>query len=1186
MYLKRLELVGFKSFANRTELEFVPGVTAVVGPNGSGKSNISDAIRWVLGEQSAKSLRGSKMEDIIFAGSDTRKAVNYCEVALTLDNSQRLLKVDYSEVTISRRVYRSGESEYYINRQSCRLRDIIELFMDTGVGKEAYSIIGQGRIEEILSTKSEDRRGIFEEAASIVKYKARKREAEKKLGDTEGNLVRISDILTEIKDQIEPLQQQARKAQRYLELKEELKHKEIGLYLHHIEQFNSDWQQARQQLGIYNEQQTILASELSGLEAQLTSLRWKLNDQDKDLEQWQVTLLDVSEDVEKTEGKREVLRERKKNASESYHLTLEKRDQLEKRIDELSIQIQLEKDRLTKLTDESTVANKELKENKLLLDEVSKELATDVEQLKNDYIEILNHIASLKNDRRHMDQSVDNSGQKSARLLVQKQEMDHKKNEIQEKKNEALTELREITGALEQCVGAYKEIVNRNKDIQEAKEQTIQQVRKLEQRVESITSKKEFLTDMQASYTGFMQGVKEILKSREKGLVGIHGAVAELVIVSSELETAIEVALGGAMQHVVVENEAVGRKAIQWLKEHKGGRATLLPLDVIRPRKVSAQDVAALSGLEGFVGIASDLVTTEPRYQGILGNLLGTVVITKTLEQANMAARKTGYRYRFVTLEGDVVNPGGSMTGGTVQQKSVNLLGRSRQLEEMEKELTTVLVEKEQYKAKLSGLEEELSSFLTQQEDLRQRGEELRLNEQKLKGRLNECDTEDRILSDRMASLEQEIQSLTQEKEESHNKRLTLIEQLGKAEGEEKQLKEKITNIESHRAKLQASKEDYSKRMTDLMVKAAEIRKQQEAVQATILRVEQERSSQQVDLESTTDYLNSLHDVRQGSAETEQELDHKILELRQLKEETGNKIGQVKEQRTATTEQIDKLDGDSRILRKRVKELEERLHKEELKAERCETQLDHLLLKLTEEYGYYYETAKEIYPLPAEPKKTEEQVNQLKAEIHALGMVNMGSIEEYERQSERLQFLSGQMSDLQEAKETLYQVIREIDQEMSRRFLETFEAIREQFQQVFTQLFVGGHADLVLSNPQELLSTGVEIVAQPPGKKLQNLALLSGGEKALTAIALLFAILKVKPVPFCVLDEVEAALDDANVYRFADYLREFSGQTQFICVTHRKGTMEGADVLYGVTMEEQGVSKLVSVKLEDKSLVS
>lgn len=1186
MFLKRLELIGFKSFANRTELEFVPGITAVVGPNGSGKSNISDSIRWVLGEQSAKSLRGSKMEDIIFAGSDTRKPVNYCEVSLTLDNSDHTLKIDYSEVTISRRVYRSGESEYSINKRSCRLRDIIELFMDTGVGKEAYSIIGQGRIEEILSTKSEDRRGIFEEAAGIVKYKARKKEAEKKLEETEANLVRITDIISEISDQIQPLKEQAERAQHFLNLKEELKEQEVGLYIHQIDQLNQAWKEAKEQAAKLKEEHVVQSSELSALDAELSSWRWKMNEQDKELEESQLLLLHVSEEAEKTEGKREVLRERKKNVKENHQITTDKITQLEVRMQELIKQRDQEEKRKTELASEYEIIQRELRQQESLLAAVTKGLELDAEQLKADYIELLNQIASAKNDLRHVEHTGETISKKQIKLQEQKVELGQQAVQMEGKRRQLEQELREASESIESCLQAYKDSLALHKQKQTSRDELSFDLRKLEQKLESLSSRRDVLQEMQSAFTGFMQGVKEILKAREKGFSGIRGAIAELLSVPPQYETAVEVALGGALQHVVVDDESAGRKAIQWLKEHRMGRATFLPLDVIRSRRISSQDESQLRHLQGFVGVASDLVQCDARYRSIKENLLGSVIVTETLEQANQSARKMGYRFRFVTLEGDVVNPGGSMTGGMVQQKSTNLLGRNRQLEELEQEIIQVLAKKEKLADQLQDSENELRSIASKQEAIRQSGEENRLREQEVKGRCNQFKSENQNTKDRLQLVEQEFHATQEDQRVNQQKLEQLNLQLKKWSDEESELKLAITNAEVHRSKLQNSKDVHASNITDLKVKAAELRKQQEAFQSIILRVEEEHTSIHDEWKTASAYLQTLVNMMEGNLGNEEQLEKVILDLRHKKEEIASKLLLLKQSRSDTIKHTDQLESDAKLNRKQIKDVEDRLYKEELKVNRYDVELDSLLHKLHEEYSLSYELAKDSFNIPEDAKKTGEQVSELKRNIQALGVVNIGAIEEYERQSERMDFLSGQSKDLDEAKQTLYQVIKDINDEMSRRFMETFEQIRGEFQQVFTHLFVGGRADLQLSDPAQVLTTGIDIVAQPPGKKLQNLTLLSGGEKALTAIALLFAILRVKPVPFCVLDEVEAALDDANVYRFAEYLREFSGQTQFICVTHRKGTMEGADVLYGVTMQEFGVSKLVSVKLEDKAFVT
>lgn len=1182
MHLKRLELIGFKSFANRTELEFVPGVTAVVGPNGSGKSNISDAMRWVLGEQSAKSLRGSKMEDIIFAGSDSRKPVNFCEVSLTLDNSDHALKIDYSEVTITRRVYRSGDSEYFINKQSCRLKDIIELFMDTGVGKEAYSIIGQGRIEEILSTKSEDRRGIFEEAAGIVKYKARKKDAEKKLMETEANLTRIDDILTELASQMEHLQEQANKAKNYLAYKEDLKLTEISLFIYLIEEINKSWNESKKQLVGYREGHAVLLAELSQMDAALSSWRWKMNDLDKKLESDQENLLAVSEETEKMEGKRELFRERKKNAKENYQVTEQKKNALKIRSQELQTKLMEEQNQFSLLNQEYTKIQQRLKEFEDQLSKVTKDLAVDVEQLKTDYIDLLNRIASAKNDIRHLEQTIISSEQREIRLKEQQDELLRHQKNIAERKSTIQRELSKVSQMLVHYVDSYKQGAEKIKLFQSNKEEHRISLQKLEQKIGTYTSKRDVLVEMQADYSGFMQGVKEILKAREKGLQGIHGAVAELITVPKDLETAMEVALGGAMQHVVVENEVAGRGAIQWLKQNHLGRATFLPLDVMRARKLTSNEESRLQETEGYIGIASDLIKSDEKYRKIVENLLGSVIVMKNLEYANQAARKSAYRYRFVTMEGDIVNPGGSMTGGAIQKKNSNLLGRTRQIDELEREISHCNQEKAYLIESLKEIEAQWTRISQNQDELRQLGEDARLKEQELKGRDEHLESESRNYSDRLNVVVHDLAQVTEEYQSAQNQHESLKGALAKWVDEEQNLKMKIEGMDAHRLELQANKEEYQSQITELRIRSAELKKQQEAVIGLIERTKQDLSITEEEHQSAASYSDTLREMLEGNGNFEEELEQEISNLRAKKEKMGLQIGSLKKERLSCLKQIEALEVESKDRRKQIKLAEEKLHKEELKTNRCEVELDNLLQKLQEEYELSYDAAKETYSKSSDPTETKNNVATLKSNIQALGTVNIGSIEEYERQEERLQFLTSQSKDLTEAKQMLYHVISEIDAEMSKRFMETFEQIRVHFQQVFMHLFAGGRADLQLTDPESMLSTGIEIVAQPPGKKLQNLALLSGGEKALTAIALLFAILRIKPVPFCVLDEVEAALDDANVYRFADYLQEFSEQTQFICVTHRKGTMEGADVLYGVTMEESGVSKLVSVKLEDK----
>ncbi|MCR8939112.1 chromosome segregation protein SMC [Brevibacillus laterosporus] len=1181
MYLKRLELIGFKSFADRTELEFVPGVTAVVGPNGSGKSNVSDAIRWVLGEQSAKSLRGSKMEDIIFAGSDTRKPVNFAEVSLTLDNSDGSLDTEYSEVTVTRRVYRSGDSDYSINKRSCRLKDIMELFMDTGVGKEAYSIIGQGRIEEILSTKSEDRRGIFEEAAGIVKYKTRKREAGKKLDETTQNLVRIYDIRSEVEEQVGPLQEQAEKAKTYKGLHEKLIQHEVALYVQQIEQTHAKWEETKRQSADFENQLAKRTAQAGQQEAELEQARYKVNQIDESIEELQQVLLTVSEEAEKVEGRREVLRERKRNLEANRKQTMEQMHRLTEKQHALEEELTAEEARREEAKGKMREAEGKLKKAESEFQVVVRGLTDDLEKLKSDYFDKLNEMARLRNDIRHQEQTRDTSKARIERLQVDRDRLVSEESTQLHTGEGHATELATIEQKLNTTLTRFRELMAETRGQEQQIEEAEKEIRRLEQQREATRSRLDLLKEMQHDFAGFQQGVKEILRAREKGMKGIHGAVAELMTVPRKVETAIEVALGGALQNVVVNDEAAGREAITYLKRHNLGRATFLPLSVIRSRSLTSEDERQLRHENGVVGIASRLVSFDEAYRAVVESMLGNVIITETLEQANRVARSCHYRYRVVTLEGDIVNAGGSMTGGAVKKNNANLLGRNRQVEELEGMLDTLHNEMIQKKASIDAVTKTAKQAEEQQEKLREQGEVLRLREQELKGLLQQAELSGKSLRERMAVLDQDMALYQKEMNDAEHKLMELTQQLKGLEEEEHLLTTAIATAETRRKEHMLSKEEMNEQITSLKVLVAQVKQEHASRIEQVERLREQRTLLTKEWEEANQALMDLHSLDDNNDSFFGELDEKITELRQDKDRVANLISERRGDRASLFAKQEQLELEVKEIRKQVKALEEKLHAEEVKGNRYEVELDHLLNKLSEEYELSFDLAKQKYPPLGEIAEQQVVVNGLKKQIAALGTVHLGAIEEFDRLAERLDFLRKQEEDLIEAKEMLYQVIAEMDTEMSRRFQQTFDEIRVQFQDVFVQLFGGGRADLLLSQPDRLLETGIDIVAQPPGKKLQNLALLSGGERALTAMALLFAILRVKPVPFCVLDEVEAALDEANVSRFAEYMHHFSGETQFICVTHRKGTMESADVLYGITMQEGGVSKLVSVKLEE-----
>ncbi|WP_152392428.1 chromosome segregation protein SMC [Paenibacillus guangzhouensis] len=1187
MFLKRIELQGFKSFADKTELEFVQGITAVVGPNGSGKSNISDGIRWVLGEQSAKSLRGGKMEDIIFAGSDARKAVNYGEVSLTLDNTDQALPLDFNEVTVTRRVHRSGESEYLINKQACRLKDITELFMDTGIGKEAYSIIGQGRIEEILSTRSEDRRGIFEEASGIVKYKSRKRDAQRKLDETEQNLLRIHDLVSELEDQIEPLREQSTKAIHYKELRGQLKSKEISMYVYQIEQIHQSWQEANTKMTKLTQEQLELSTIVSQHDAGLEKHRIEMRKLEEELEGLQQALLQYSEEFEKCEGYGEVLKERHKNLKHNEGQLNQSLEMHERRMQEKETEENACKTKLDEIEAKQGELRARLTEEESRLVGVTGGASIDTEEsLKGQLLDVMNQMAQLRNEIRYIDQQsetlgrrLERMGDEEAKLKEQKAQFDESMRVIEQK----LVETAELVESLRNQFIAESD---RLREVQHLLDEAQSTARRWEQKLDSLVSRRDTMKELQDDYDGFMIGVREVLKaSRNGSLHGVHGAIAELITVPEKVETAMETALGASMQHIVMENEALAREAISFLKRRQLGRATFLPLDVIRPRSLSDSDRKLLSSAEGFVGIGVDLIQFDRKYSNMIGSLLGNVVISETLEQANKIAAKCQYRFRVVTLEGDVVNAGGSMTGGSVHKKNTSLLGRNRQIEQLEAEIKETEAQLTKLQAGVKDMKQESNTLQQRLEKLREQRDSKRMEEQRLQAEQKQLEHESRHVNEQLSVITQEGDGYTKESNEFVSGREAAVRKLEAYQTDEARIQQEIQTAESMRKMNESAKEELQSQLTDLKVQAGKWDQEKFSLQEQLRRVRDEKAAYVRDLASAKE---SIAQIQKDYEVYERERVKQIEDLNHFKlqkEKTAEQIDFKRADRAEWVRKLELEESETKEQRTALRNVEEQLRHTEIQVNRLDVELDNILKKLSEEYELSFELAKHRYPVPEDVLGTQQEVRDLKRQITALGDVNLGAIEEFERVNERFTFLNEQKDDLIEAKTTLYEVIREMDDEMGRRFRATFDAIRKEFVIVFSKLFGGGRADLVLIDPDRILDTGIDIVAQPPGKKLQNLQLLSGGERALTAMALLFAILQVKPVPFCVLDEVEAALDEANVTRFAQYLREFSEQTQFIVVTHRKGTMEEADVLYGVTMEEGGVSKLVSVKLEDDDAI-
>ncbi|MEC5422723.1 chromosome segregation protein SMC [Virgibacillus sp. C22-A2] len=1186
MYLKRLESVGFKSFAERIKVEFVPGVTAVVGPNGSGKSNITDAIRWVLGEQSAKSIRGSKMEDIIFQGSDSRKALNVAEVTLVLDNQDQTLPLDFKEVSVTRRVYRSGDSEFYINKQPCRLKDIVDLFMDSGLGREAFSIISQGKVEEILSSKAEERRTIFEEAAGVLKYKQRKKKAEYKLAETQENLNRVEDIIYEIEQQINPLEQQADTAKKYIELKEQLKQQEIAFLIAEIDQLHGEWKALLSKLDQEKMGEINLKTRIQQKEAGLENERQDLQKLDEAIDDLQTRLLTTTQQLEQYEGKKQLLNERTKHFAENREKLESQKRESSVRIGKLHDELIEEKEKLSELQVIKDKTQHDVKQlqGKLAVD--NQTIANKIEDLKSDYIEYLNNQAAKRNEKQSVQQQLQQLFSKKDIQTVKFEDLNKRREEITKNVSQTAENLetqKTICIKKETAIRKLKSEIEEERGLYEESQSKLYQGY---QYIEKLKSKKEMLEEMKEDFQGFFHGVKSVLKARdEKKLVDLHGALIELIEVPKKYITAIETVLGGQAQHIVVDDDQAARNAITWLKQTNNGRATFLPLSSIQERFITKDMLTKINNHPGFIGIAADLVKSSVRHEKAVNHLMGHVVIAKSLKDANDLAKVIMRRYRVVTLEGDVVNPGGSMSGGAQKKTNQSLFTREKDLQEITEKLNEFQVRASAFEKKVN----EQKLLLGQKEKQLEAEEESIISEQQsqqeLTTVLRELETKKNALNDNLAIYDQDKQQFQQDRdqlelrdEQLSNELSNIKDQLIKIQEEIDTLTNKEAAVKENQEQLQTDLHHYQVALAEQEERVKNQREKTNVIQVQLTELQEQYDEYKLDLDELLAFNKS--------EETEEGIDHIIHSNKNEKSALNQTIQQTRSQRLEKTQLMQDKERELKEENKNHQKVMQTIQQTEVQANRLDVELENRLSHLQTEYTITFEKAKKTYEKAEQMEEAESIVKQLKLSIERLGTVNLGAIDEFERISERYTFLSEQKNDLVEAKETMYAVIAEMDEEMQKRFDVTFSQIKEEFTQVFKQLFGGGHAELKLTDPANLLDTGVDIIAQPPGKKLQHLGLLSGGERALTAIALLFAILRVRPVPFCVLDEVEAALDEANVTRFAKYVKLYSKDTQFIVITHRKGTMEEANVLYGVTMQESGVSRLVSVRLEDtKELV-
>jgi chromosome segregation protein len=1181
VYLKRIEIAGFKSFADRTVIEFENGVTAVVGPNGSGKSNITEAIRWVLGEQSAKSLRGGKMPDIIFAGSEGRKALNIAEVTVVLENSDHFLPLDFSEISVTRRYRRTGESDFFINKQACRLKDIHDLFMDSGLGKESFSIISQGKVEAIFNSKPEDRRGIFEEAAGVLKYKQRKKKAEQKLFETEDNLSRVQDIIYELEDQLTPLAAQSEAAKEFLKLKETLTDIDVSLTVTEIEEAKAIWEVKAAELTEIETQLQTASKKIRDAEDELFQLRGKRNKLDEQIETQQQQLLQITEALKQTEGQKDVLLERSKH-------TLQTASEYQQSLAENAEKITRYREELQELREKT--AEKQAERSDLLtaietseeeVEKYSKSSKELLEELRSEYVEVMQEQAGTTNELKYLERQYQQETAKNQQSIEKHEDLKAQMATALADKEQIVADLSVSEQSLAQQRERYakaKQQLDQKQGQLAAKQKEMYQAMN---HVQQVKARQKSLQEIQENYSGFYQGVRSVLKHKEQ-LTGIVGAVAELIEVPKEYTVAIETALGGAAQHVVVETEKDGRAAITFLKQQHSGRATFLPLTTIKPRSVSRAVYDRVAAIPGFMGIASERVQFSEQVSNVVQNLLGVTILAENLESANQLAKAVNYQYRVVSLEGDVMNAGGSMTGGANKRgnqgslfsQTQELQSLTEQLARVEKQLTANEKEVQQLTTEVQQLNEEL-------EQLRSAGESSRLKQQELENKLaNQEETITRLTKEQRI-FEFEARELHQFLTEYQVRKEALTEQQQELEATKARLDQEMKQVDQEASQMETLRAEAFERFNQVQADKAVVTEQ-------LAHLTEQTAEKQAQLDellaretSLKQQLQQLNDNSSDHQVTEESLAIKLEQLAEKKEQLQTSVQEAKQTRQQLQEQVDQIDASLAEDNKQQQHLLSEQTQIEVEKNRSEIKLDNSLQYLQEEYSLTFERASADYHLTMEQAQAKIEVKRLKREIERLGPVNLNAIEQYEQVNERHEFLVSQRDDLLDAKEQLFETMGEMDEEVKTRFSEVFEAIRAQFKVVFPNMFGGGRAELILTNPEDLLNTGVEIEAQPPGKKLQNLSLLSGGERALTAIALLFSIIRVRPVPFCVLDEVEAALDDANVSRFGHYLSEFEDDTQFIVVTHRKGTMEAADVLYGVTMQESGVSKIVSVRLED-----
>ncbi len=1185
MYLKSIEIHGFKSFANRIKLDFHNGITGIVGPNGSGKSNVADAVRWVLGEQRARQLRGGSMQDVIFSGTELRKPLGFAYVSITLDNSDHALSIDFEEVTVSRRLYRSGESEYMINNSPCRLKDINELFYDTGIGKEGYSIIGQGQIDQILSSKPEDRRNLFDEAAGIVKFKLRKETAIKKLEDEKLNLTRITDILTELEKQLEPLEKQSEVAKIYLKNKERLKTLDVNIFLMDNERLKGLLEDASEKLSIAEKDLEEVGTRYDQARIDYDQAQARLDEIEKEIEEARNEMTSSSVLKEKLEGQLALLKEQIRSVTAGSEHFKVRKSEIEAEI--AKAREEKEKVLTTKNGVDEEVSSLEAKKKAASdkyneIQDREQLLTRQIEENNTKIINTINERANIKSRQSSLstmkEQISIRKAELTSRLVQASSDEDKKEARMKELRDtfEAVNEeIRVLTDEQKQGEDRLAKI----KEILTGSDEKIRQARTLAMQQKS---KLDALANLTERYEGYGGAVKRVMEQKDN-TPGVIGVVADIIKTDKKYETAIETALGGSIQNVVTKDEPTAKKMISYLKDTKGGRATFLPLTALKNQQ-DFRNKDALSE-KGAIGLADGLVRIDDEYRTVAVNLLGRVLVVDNMDNATTIARKYGYSIRMVTLEGELLMPGGAISGGAFKNSS-NLLGRRREMEDLEKDVNAKLEEASKLEEEVAAVREERNALRASLETTRLKLQNkfieqntARLNVVREEEKQKEEATSFESLKTESLDIENQVADIERQESETRQK-------LDESIQTEKDCQKAVEDLGRELSELSETEEEAASEVSRWEMEIAKISQRLEFQQENLSRIDEEIITRQKDLDEVLEHIES----------SESELEHKnaeIVEIGKTMEASATSSKENKEKLEKiqhTREEISSRQKSFFEVREKLAESKSSLDREvnrlTSQKEKLDSQIEGLINYMWDEYEITLSQASLMKdPELNDATAMKKEIGQLKNAIRELGDVNVNAIEDYKNVSERYTFLRTQHDDLVVAEEQLRVIIADLDESMRNQFREQFKLISEQFDKVFKEMFGGGHGTLEIDDSVDILEAGIKIIAQPPGKKLVNMNMMSGGEKALTAIALLFAIQNLKPSPFCLLDEIEAALDENNVVRFAKYLHKLK-DTQFIVITHRRGTMESADRLYGITMQEKGVSALVSVNLIDKELTN